>query len=238
MIPSLYTDIKNDPSIDRIAEYPMLDPPRNFSFIFYLSYQAYHEKPMINSAKAHSPSKKYRESMADLYDWQTPGALKQLGVDKVVVHGENSVTVDSPAFTDKKISYDNQTRNPVTSYSIASEVTPKAYLLAIDDGFDGPSNYNYWDIDYYMHQYGVIKPTLLPGAKKKEDAVARIEFYAFEKKPRKVKFMQGSKTLASVSPTESKQIVEFSFNPSIPIRILPDNAPKDYSFVISNMEAK
>lgn len=238
MIPSVYTEVKDNKDVDTIAEYPMLDPPRNYSFIFYLSYQAYHQKPMINSAKIGSPTKQYRESMADLYDWQTPGALKRLGVDRVLVHDTKGKTLSSPAFAQMGAAYDNQAALSVASFKIPDLVESKNYLLTISHGFDGPSSYGFTDIDYFMHQSGVLKPVLLPGATAQQSATARIEFYAFEKTPRLVKIMQDNKVVAEVLPTEVKQIVEFTIDPSKKVTILPTNPPEDYSFVISNMEIK
>ena len=236
MIPSVYSEVKNNRSVDMVAEYPMLDPPRNYAFIFYLSYQAYHEKPMINSAKAGSPTKLYRESMADLYDWQTPGALKQLGVDRVLVHGTEGKDVSSLNFIRLGESYDNQTSTPVIEFKISESVQPKNYLLTISQGFDGPSNYGFTNVDYYMHKSGTLKPALLPGAKAQPTATARIQYYGFEKTSRLVKITQEGKVVAEVRPTESKQIIEFAIDPSKPIAITPTDPPSDYSFVISNME--
>lgn len=238
MIPSVYTEIKNDKDVDIIAEYPMLDPPRNYVFIFYLTYQAYHQKPMINSAKVGSPTKLYRESIADLYDWQTPGVLKQLGVDRVLVHGVGGEGISSPNFIRLGESYDNQAAAPVTEVKISESVHPKNYLLTISQGFDGPSNYGFMNVDYYMHKSGILKPVLLPGAKAQQAATARIEYYAFEKTPRPVKFTQEGKVVSEVMPAESKQVVEFTIDPSKPVTITPTNPPSGYSFVISNMEIK
>lgn len=238
MIPAPYSELKGNPKVDLIAEYPMVDPPRNFAFIFYLSYQAYHEVPMVNSAKTGSPSKEYRESLANLENWQTLGVLKQLGVDRVVVHGVDVSKIKTPYLFKIVQDVDNQTTTPVVSYGIANSVSPKSYALAISDGFDGPSNYGFLDVDYYMHQSGILKPVLLPGGIKKDTALARIEFYAFEKSSRLVKILQEDKIVAEVRPTELKQVIEFRINPSVPITILPENAPSDYSLVVSNMEIR
>lgn len=236
MIPSVYSDVKNNKDVRTIAEYPMLDPPRNYVFIFYLSYQSYHQKPMINSAKVGSPTKKYRESIADLSDWQTPGVLKRLNVDRVLVHGDTDVS--SQFFDRLKKTYDSQTTTPVTEFKVRQSIQPKNYLLAISQGFDGPSNYGSKDIDYYMHQSGTLRPILLPGAESQQTATARIEYYGFEKTPRSVEFMQDGKTVAKVAPTKFKQVVEFIIDPSKSISIVPTSPPADYSFVVSNMEIK
>lgn len=239
MIPAVYSEIKANDSVDRIAEYPMLDPPRNFAFIFYLSYQAYHQKPMINSAKAGSATKQYRESLADIYDWQTVGALRALGVDRVVVHGAGGDQVSlSDELAAVGASYDTQTTTPVISFKATNAAEAKKYLLTISDGFDGPSNYGFSDIDFYMHQSGTLRPVLLPGATKQATATARIEYYAFERSPRQVRFVQDGVTVATVAARETKQIVEFAIDPQKPISIVPDDPPADYSFVVSNMEIK
>ena len=235
-IPSAYTEIKNNSAVKRIAEYPLLDAPRNYAFIYYQTYQGYHDKAMINSFKVSSPTKKYRESFADLNDWQTLGVLKQLQVDRIVVHGTDAPIKDNPGLVRIAQSYDPVAGTDIYTYSLSDAVTPRSYVLTIGDGFDGPSNYGYQDIDYYMHTEGTLKPVLLPGAVKQATATARIEYYAFEKNPRLVNISQGGKLIAQVRPTELKQTIEFTVDPSRPITILPENATKDYSFVISNME--
>lgn len=238
MIPSVYSEVKNSKDVHTIAEYPMLDPPRNYVFIFYLSYQSYYQKSMINSAKVGSSTKEYRESMADLSDWQTPGALKRLNVGRVLVHGNTDGDVLSQSFDKLERSYDNQAASFVTEFKINQSIQPKNYLLAISQGFDGPSNYGFTNIDYYMHKSGALRPVLLPGAKPEKTATARIEYYGFEKMPRSVKFMQDGKVVAEVESAESKQVVEFTVDPSKLISIVPTNPPADYSFVVSNMEIK
>lgn len=238
MIPAVYSELKGNPQVDLIAEYPMLDPPRNYAFIFYLSYQAYHKVPMVNSAKTGSPSKEYRESIAGLDSWQTLSVLRQLGVDRVIVHGVDASDLSYPGLEKLQGQIDDQTTLPVVSYRLRDDVPKKGYMLAISDGFDGPSNYGFRDVEYFMHQSGVMKPILLPGAEARTSAIARLQYYAFEKTPRPVNITQDGKLLATVYPTESKQIVEFAVDPSRPFTILPEDAPDDYSFVVSNMEIK
>jgi len=237
MTPSVYDEIKDSDAVDRIAEYPMLEPPRDDVYIYYLSYQSYHRKSMINTAKADSANKKYRESLADINDWQTAGVLKELGVDRVVVHS-NDTGIRTTSLVKKSTSYDTKMGVAVSSYIISDSTVQKSYALTISDGFDGPSNYGFTDIDFFMHQSGVLQPILLPNATKQSVASARIEYYAFEKTPRKVVFEQAGKELAVVYGKEAKQVVEFTLDPNKPIHIVPDNAPTDYSFVISNMEVK
>lgn len=238
MTPAVYDEIRDNNNVDRIAEYPLLDPPRNGVSLYYVTYQTHHHKAMINTAKAGSPNKKYRESLMNLYNWQVPGALKQLGVDRIVVHGKDANTALPPGFIKIGESFDTQTKEWVVAFAIDDSVVPKTYLLEASDGFDGPSNYGYEGVDYYMHTSGVLKPVLLPDATKQDSAMARIEFYAFEKNPRLVKIMQDGKVVAEVRPTENKQIVEFAIDPSKPVTIIPENATDDYSFVISNMEIR
>lgn len=238
MTPSVYTEIKDDSKVKMIAEYPILEPPRNGAFIYYLTYQSYHQKPMINTAKASSPNKQYRESLTDIGDWQTLGALRQLGVGRVIFHESDSGSVAMHGLINKQDAYDAKTKSRVLSYAISSDIVPKSYLLTLSDGFDGPSNYGFADIDYYMHQSGELRPVLLPGAKAQQTATARIEYYGFEKVSRTVKIIQDSKVVAEVRPAESKQVIEFTIDPSKPISIMPTNPPSDYSFVISNMEIR
>ena len=166
------------------------------------------------------------------------GALRQLGVGRVIFHESDSGSVAMHGLINKQDAYDAKTKSRVLSYAISSDIVPKSYLLTLSDGFDGPSNYGFADIDYYMHQSGELRPVLLPGAKAQQTATARIEYYGFEKVSRTVKIIQDSKVVAEVRPAESKQVIEFTIDPSKPISIMPTNPPSDYSFVISNMEIR
>lgn len=237
-IPSTYAEVKDNPSVKRIAEYPMLDPPRNYAFIYYLTYQSYHRKQMINSAKVNSPMKSYRESIADVDDWQTPGVLKQLGVDRVLVHSSGASSTKSPYLDAITSSSDPIAGDTVTSYALSSGVAAKPYLLRIGAGFDGPSSFGYQDIDYYMHGTGLLVPTLLPSATSSKKVAARIEYYGFNKQPMGVTFSQNGKILATRSLTKDKQIAELLIDTDTPVKIDVTHVVGDNTLVVSNMEIK
>lgn len=236
MTPHVYSEIKSEPGVDMIVEYPIVEPPRNDAFVYYLTYQSYHQKSMINTAKTGSQNKQYRESLTDISDWQTAGVLKQLGVDRVLVHHDSAKSLPLAPLVQIGDSYDTQQRLSVSSYRIAEAVAAKPYAVTIADGFDGPSSYGFSDIDFYMHQSGTLRPVLLPGATKQAKAILRIEYYAFEKAPRRVALFQNGTTVATIAARQAKQVVELAIDPQKPISIVPDDPPADYSFVISNME--
>lgn len=236
--PKTYATIKNDPSIREIAEYPLLEAPRNYAFIYYLTYQSYHHKPMINSALSNSPQANVRASIMNLANWQTPGVLRALGVDRVVLHGKNLASSFANFEVNGDKSYDWPASNYVESLTIKPDIGKKDYALAIGRGFDGPSNYGYENVDYFMHQYGELDPVLMQQAKTRSSAMVRIEYYAFEKVPRRIDIKQAGKFVTTVYPTETKQVIEFTIDPNKSIDIYPQNPPKDYSFVVSNMEVE
>lgn len=96
--PLRVTDISNPPKVYEwlakqegdfvIAEYPMAEEgmgeaQMDYDFIFY---QRIHQKPLINGASIGSKGYKIREMIARLDKSSTPGILKYLGTDYIVVH--------------------------------------------------------------------------------------------------------------------------------------------------------
>lgn len=86
-VPTLYYDIKNDASIQTIAEYP-LDRPgiESDAMVYYLTMQTIHRKKLLNSAIL-GETEKIHIGLKDLTDPQTIPALRQLGIQYVIVHG-------------------------------------------------------------------------------------------------------------------------------------------------------
>ncbi len=90
-VPNIYHTIKNDPNIKAIAEYPMDRMAVEYdSVVYYMTMQAVHQKPFVNSVLSTDNKENEHISLKDLSDPQTIPALRYLGVDTLVVHGETT----------------------------------------------------------------------------------------------------------------------------------------------------
>lgn len=88
-IPGVYIDIKNDSTANVIAEYPMDRIGVEYdSVVYYMTMQSVHMKSMVNSVLSTDSRESTHAALKDLSDPQTIPALRYLGVDRVVVHGE------------------------------------------------------------------------------------------------------------------------------------------------------
>lgn len=95
-VPSVYKDIKSGSSIKVIAEYPMDRIGVEYdSVVYYMTMQSLHQKSMVNSVLSTDSRETTHAALKDLSDPQTIPALRYLGVDHVVVHGENVADVMS-----------------------------------------------------------------------------------------------------------------------------------------------
>ena len=234
--PQIYTQVKNDPTITAIAEYPLVDPPQDVFFTIYATYQQIHMKPMINTSLPNSETKKFRQSIMNLYAWQTVPVLCGINVDAVIVH-DQQMPSQIPGAVLEGGGVDGVTGGKAWLYRLKCE-SSLATALVISDGFDGPSKVSYKDVEYFMHTKGVLLLQKLPNTYTRElSKTVKIEFYTFEKQVRGVTVKQGEKVVWSGNSTGdmNKQIMEFSVDSDEPIVIIPDNPPKDFSLVVSNM---
>lgn len=84
-----YVWLKEQKDVDIIAEYPLNEPGRTAVSTAYFRDQYVHGKRVINAYTSASPMAVLRNGLRDLSDPQTPSALAALGVNLVVVHGED-----------------------------------------------------------------------------------------------------------------------------------------------------
>ncbi len=95
-VPSVYRDIKKDPNVTAIAEYPLdrLGIEAD-SIVYYTTMQTVHNKPLLNSALGNNPKEKLHIAIKDLSDPQTIPLLRSLGITHVVIHGMSANEVSS-----------------------------------------------------------------------------------------------------------------------------------------------
>lgn len=93
-IPSVYQEVKNNPDIKVIAEFPMdrmgVEADSN---VYYMTMQGYHGKQLFNSAVTPDPNETLRVAMKDITDPQTIPLLRGLGIKYVVIHGETEQSI-------------------------------------------------------------------------------------------------------------------------------------------------
>jgi hypothetical protein len=83
--PAGYRWLAEQGDVSTIAEYP-LDSPRRTPHNPFLSFQPVHGKRLLNASVPAAPSVPLQEAIYGLGDPQTPGVLRALGIDRVVLH--------------------------------------------------------------------------------------------------------------------------------------------------------
>jgi hypothetical protein len=88
-IPQVYREIKDNKDIKVLAEYPIDRMGiEHDSTVYYLTMQAVHGKKILNSAAIKDSNENIHIALKDLSDPQTIPALRYLGINYVVIHGE------------------------------------------------------------------------------------------------------------------------------------------------------
>lgn len=79
-------DLSQINELNEVAEYPLAEYPHPLQQI-YLVNQFIHQKKILNSALPHN-GEILRSSLADITDPQTLPALRTLGIDAIILHGD------------------------------------------------------------------------------------------------------------------------------------------------------
>ena len=87
-VPSVYENIRDNPDIEAIAEFPIdrLGIETD-AVVYYTTMQVEHKKPILNSVIPTNPREKIDIAIKDLTDPQTLPVLRRLGIKYVTVHG-------------------------------------------------------------------------------------------------------------------------------------------------------
>lgn len=95
-VPQVYHQIRDDKDINVLAEYPIDRMGVEFdSTVYYLTMQAVHGKKILNSAAIKDSNERLHVALKDLSDPQTIPALRYLGINYVVIHGEKIADIKS-----------------------------------------------------------------------------------------------------------------------------------------------
>ena len=93
-VPEIYREIRDNPDINVIAEYPIDRMGiEHDSIVYYMTMQAVHGKKMFNSATVPDSNEDLHIAMKDLTDPQTIPALRALGIKYITIHGEKEADV-------------------------------------------------------------------------------------------------------------------------------------------------
>ncbi len=133
-VPKAYRVVKDTSSIDAIAEYP-LDRIglEHDSVVYYMTMQAVHGKKLFNSVLSTDSKENEHISLKDLGDPQTLPALRYLGIDAIVVHGEPVEAIASRLGSNISVV---QSEKPVV-YSlkmIREDTDPTVALVTLNSG--------------------------------------------------------------------------------------------------------
>ncbi len=142
-IPSVYFEIKQDPNIHAIAEYPIDRIGVEYdSIVYYLTMQTVHGKSLFNSAIPNDRYLSIHTALKDLNDPQTIPALRALGIQYVVIHG--LAKEDILAATDQ-LTIVSDTKPPVYSLKLFRPGDTDDVILAKIN--DGPKLYDVLTIE-------------------------------------------------------------------------------------------
>lgn len=132
-VPQVYRQIKNDPNIKAIAEYPIDRLGLEYdSAVYYLTMQAVHGKAILNPASLKDPNESLHMAIRDLSDPQSIPALRQLGIHYVVIHGVSREDVGKWSKDLDIIGYSNP---PIYSLNMLRPDEDKDIILAkLKDG--------------------------------------------------------------------------------------------------------
>ena len=128
-----YSWLKDQNDIKTIAEYPLNEPGMTNVTNAYFRDQYIHRKKVINAYGAASAMAPLRNSLRDLSDPQTVPALAYMGVDLVVVHGEDRKKISSiPGLVE--VDWNNSTNDGDSIY-VGGQL--KAYRVTAPKDSDG-----------------------------------------------------------------------------------------------------
>ncbi len=137
-IPQVYRQIRDDPNIKVLAEYPIDRMGVEYdSTVYYLTMQAVHGKKLLNSAAIKDGSENIHVALKDLTDPQTIPALRYLGIRYVVIHGEKEETIASKLKNVEVIGRSNPAVYALTM--VRPDVNHDIVLVRLLDGPTSPS---------------------------------------------------------------------------------------------------
>ena len=112
--PRVYHQLASVDEVDTIAEYPLVEPPRNY-YYNYLTYQLIHGKKLINTSRANSPQAQLRETLSDPRDPEVLPILRAMGVDRLFWHSSQPLEVEGL----RLLEYDDVVANdPIWVYQL------------------------------------------------------------------------------------------------------------------------
>lgn len=131
--PKIYLQIRDDPNINAIAEYP-LDRTGIESdvVVYYTTMQFIHKKPILNSAAMSNINEDLHIAIKDLSDPQTIPILRKLGIEYITIHGLNTNEVLAKS---DQLEIVKEETPPVYGLKILRDAPKNTFVLArIKDG--------------------------------------------------------------------------------------------------------
>lgn len=134
-VPQIYRQIKDDPAITAIAEYPLdRSGIEADSIVYYLTMQTVHRKPILNSAAISDVNENLHISIKDLTDPQTFPVLRKLGIKYITVHG---LTADQVLAKTDQLRIIREETPPVYGLTMIHAAPTNTFVLA--QIVDGPT---------------------------------------------------------------------------------------------------
>lgn len=134
-VPKIYHQIRDNPDITALAEYPIdRTGIEADSIVYYLTMQTVHRKNILNSAATTNVNEKLHVAIKDITDPQTIPILRSLGIRYITIHGLTAKQVQ--AKTDQLEIVAEETP-PVYGLTMLRAAPTNTFVLA--KIIDGPS---------------------------------------------------------------------------------------------------
>lgn len=206
--PRIYGQIKEDPNVKVLAEYPLLD--FNLTPITFTEQQL-HGKPVYNANDSSIIKNEFNQSIAGLNNIQTLGVLKGRGVTHISIYGAKANNEALVAYTLKEGT--KSVKGDPRVYSISADVVPRTWVLIPRAGFNMATVSKDQLSHHVLGQTGTlaivpVKPGVKPGASYE----VSFDIAAFNVPMADVRVKQAGKILWEGAITGSPRNITFQAN--------------------------
>lgn len=229
--PHVYYEIKNDPSIKVMAEYPVIDSP-SATLPFTFTFQQVHGKSLINANDSNTPQRYMRQAINGIRDDQTLPVLRALGVDMVTTYDIDASSVPGlkPYAKPDSSSYDLV--GTVYSFRVLPGEKAKAVLVPIE-GFKFYLNEDKTKNTMAMKNVSLMRIDPMPGERLPETVTASVDLAPAIDATTTVWIEQDGKKLWEGEVRDQKRVV-FRAKPESLIKIVSPGHDVDNVVYVRN----
>ena len=246
-----YSWLKQQDDIRIIAEYPLNEPGMTNVTNAYFRDQYIHRKMTINAYAAANPMSPLRNSLRDITDPQTASALAALGVDMIVVHGEDTKNIPVvPGLIE--VDWNNSTKDRDSVYATGQLKAYRVVAHKDEDGYvAGPGegflplvriNSTYTAAGYVMYDKAAIRIySLKTGRTAEPKGIKTLSFnIVADKEGVDVRIDQGGSTIWKGRLGAQSRFVSVAVDTSKPIQLVTslEKSDRPAGVVVSEIDLK